>query len=149
MSPAVGAGATPWLHRQRRILTLLCALAFVVAFTGTHLPSAQVAVVDGPDKLLHVAGYFCLASSLLLALAARLERRAPRLAWSAGAIAVYGALDELTQPAVGRTASWGDWLANLAGLALALCAVELVAVPLTRRFERRRVRKARDAAAGR
>jgi len=57
---------------------------------------------------------------------------APRACVSSAAVAVsiaaaaYGAFDELTQPLFGRSASWGDWLADMVGAAVAVIVFEAV-----------------------
>lgn len=126
--------AAPPLARLRALLTALCVVAFVIAFAGTHLPGPQVGTVGGPDKLLHALGYLCLGASLALALAARLASARVRVAWCCGVLTVYAALDELTQPLVGRDASLGDWLADVAGLLLSVVLVEVAVLPIARRM---------------
>jgi VanZ family protein len=90
-----------------------------IAFIGTHIPSPWEPG-DPPrdklplDKIGHFAGYALLAWLLTRVLAGRLH---PALS---GVLAVvvlsgYGGIDELTQPAVNRTADWPDLAADVAG----------------------------------
>jgi VanZ family protein len=89
--------------------------------TSTHVPRLPHAVymTNGIDKICHFVGYTGLA--YLASVAWTLQRsitRPLRLANFVvifGTLAVYGALDELTQPLVNRTCEFADWLADLAG----------------------------------
>jgi VanZ family protein len=57
------------------------------------------------------------------------------LVWSWIVIAIYGGLEEITQPIVGRVASVIDWLADVAGAAIGL----LVFVIIRQFFQRDRM----------
>jgi len=114
----------PFLYRVRSRALVLCAVVWVSAFVATHIPVPPVAGPRISDKWLHGIGYFVLFSMLAATLAGH---RAPRLRRIVGVLvvtAVYGAFDEVTQPLVGRTASLGDWTADVIGGALAALAVE-------------------------
>lgn len=79
---------------------------------GTHLPPGPPGPPWVSDKVLHFGGYFGLA-----ALLAATFRRRPL--WTVVAVAaVYGAVDEITQPPFGRTADVWDWVAGVAGAVL-------------------------------
>lgn len=106
----------PWLWQP---LLAAYTLALVV---GTHLPPATLRVpIERTDKLLHFGGYAGLA--FLLAMTwetstGRLNGRHLRLLWLV--IALFAAVDEVTQLLVGRDATSGDWLADILGAALGL-----------------------------
>jgi VanZ family protein len=101
---------------------LLLGMYWIALVIGTHLPPAAVKLPhDQSDKLWHFGGYLGLAFLLAAAWQAssgRLNGRHLRLLW--GAIAVFAALDEVTQLLVGRDASVGDWLADVLGAAIGL-----------------------------
>jgi len=91
----------------------------------------------GIDKIQHAAAYFILG--LLLLRATALTGLKPYVrSFTIGAL--YGAFDEIHQRFVpGRDMSGLDWLADVAGLAIALLAVAVIDKYLGRgRFGRRR-----------
>lgn len=91
---------------------------------ATSLPRVPGPEVDGGDKLAHFAAYGLLG--LLLARALQLTGaptpvRLVLLVLVAGGL--YAAVDELHQIALpGRTASLGDWVADLVGLGVGAAA---------------------------
>jgi VanZ family protein len=95
------------------------ALALVV---GTHLPPTFKGIPrDNSDKLWHFGAYLGLAWLLAIAWetsTGRLNGRHLRLLWVA--IAIFGAVDEVTQLLVDRDATVGDWAADAAGAAVGL-----------------------------
>jgi VanZ family protein len=114
---------------QKRLpYSTICQFALVgylaVLFIGTHLPPdspflpREIAYLD---KVYHFAAYAVLAglvaTSWQLA-AGVLTPRHLRLTWVA--IAVIGALDEITQIPVGRDCEFGDWVADAVGAATGL-----------------------------
>ncbi len=101
------------------------AVFWIAIFVATHIPSQRIPDVDVSDKTAHFVAYFMLAS--LLYISTRLTNPARQwLGATVIAIAmVYGAIDELLQPLVGRHADFDDWLYDVAG---ATCAVFLLAV---------------------
>lgn len=103
-----------------------CALFVVMHVPITrapHLPFEQ------GDKLIHFVLYFLLAWLGGRHLRARGHslRVSSILVWTV-VYAIYGALDEWLQSFVGRTMSFGDWLADLGGIVAA--AVVLMAWPV-------------------
>lgn len=102
-------------------LTLLYGAAMLA---GTHLP---MQTVPGPvfdaDKLIHFAAY----GGLTLLLAVAITRRVGRVSWRSAlaifvTIAAIGAVDELTQPYVGRSCDFYDWVADASGALIAIAA---------------------------
>jgi VanZ family protein len=87
-------------------------------FTATHLPPPGRVRLPSPylDKVIHFALFFGLA--LLGGFALGLTRRRNAfwaLAVWAAVYAVYGILDEWLQTFVKRSATVGDWLADVTG----------------------------------
>ncbi|MBX3361215.1 MAG: VanZ family protein [Phycisphaeraceae bacterium] len=94
-------------------------------FIATHWPRLAIdSPIRGTDKIIHVGVFFVWT----LLLAAAVRHRRPRLR-TLGLIACgYAALDEGLQaiPALGRTCSWWDLLANVVGVGLGLVVIWLI-----------------------
>ncbi len=116
-----------------RILWVLLGVVWVGAFTATHIPPAGLPKTGTGDKVLHAVGYFGLGAVFFAALAASGAGLRRTAALVLVLLTVYGAIDELTQPLVGRSAAWSDWLADVFGAAAA-AAVCTLAVVLLRRI---------------
>ena len=102
----------------RIALWILCAAYWVALFTLTHLPRVPVIGPPMRDKVAHLLAYGVLAGVLYLTVWAS-GSRAKRAAYSVVAVTVlYGAMDELTQPLVGRSCELYDWVADAAGAIL-------------------------------
>lgn len=127
LSLTEGAGAAdagPRRCWRRTAVYWLAALAlyWLVLFVGTHLPAQKVSgVATDNDKLVHAAAYAVLTT--LFCIAWRRTGGAPGL-WGrlgiAALVLTYGAVDELTQPFFGRSCDLVDWIADGAGVTLAL-----------------------------
>ena len=113
-------------YRKRRALVAICAMAWCAAFVATHIPLPELPEVPGSDKTLHVAGYFALSVLFGLTLVAHNVAPVRCAVLILGVMAIYGAVDELTQPLVNRHASWEDWLADMVGAAAAVVTLSLV-----------------------
>ena len=101
--------------RGIRVVTLVLAAYWLLLFIGTHIPRGQMPAIHHSDKTLHFLAYAGLA--FLLAWAFPKEAKRP-LAHVIGAWIVatfYGAADEITQLAVGRSADFWDWVADTLG----------------------------------
>jgi len=114
-------------RRHRRALSLACAIVWLGAFAATHVPPKRLPSPGVSDLALHAAGYFVLASAFWLALWSRETGRSHRAAALLIVMLGYAAADELTQPLVGRSSAWGDFLADAAGAAAALIVWEAMA----------------------
>ena len=119
-----------------RVLWVLAVGYWAALATATHLPPHRALGGPGGDKLHHVLAYFGLAALLGPALWVALPRRRRFLPLIVLVIAsVYGAVDELTQPYIGRYCEFGDWVADTAGAALACGLLYLVQTASSRRAE--------------
>lgn len=107
-------------EKARRVLAVLCGCLWLVAAIGTHIPAWGVPQTGCSDKTLHAAGYAVLAGSFLLALWSRGIRRKKRFLLAILVLLVYAAVDEITQPLVGRYASVLDWVADAVGVGIAV-----------------------------
>lgn len=106
------------------LLTLLVA-GCVLGLTHIPGPAIPRALQNvAPDKVEHIVAYGLIAGSFLLSL--KRPVRPAVLLLGVAALALLGALDEVTQPLVNRTADIGDYLSDLIGLAVS-CTVFLVA----------------------
>ncbi len=104
-----------------------------VLVIGTHLPKiGGIVRTPGVDKLLHFGAYFVQATLAAAAVAAtgRLGRRNAVILIAA--LAVFGGLDELTQPWFSRSAEWADWAADCLGIVLGVSLVMLLIRRLNR-----------------
>jgi len=116
------------LSRMRRVVLACLIVYWVAAFVGTHVPGHHLPRVGAGDKLLHCWGYTALACLLWVTLLAHRRAR-----WGVLVVLpLYAALDEITQPLVGRTASIGDWLADVGGVGLAVLVCEASLLALRR-----------------
>ena len=103
------------MRAVRVVLWVLCAAYWVALFTLTHLPRVPVVGEPVPDKLAHFLAYGVLAGVLYLAKWAS-GSPAKRSAYFVLTVSLlYGAMDEITQPLVGRSCELYDWLADAAG----------------------------------
>lgn len=126
-----GRARQPWL----RLLSMLAAPLLIAGlFIGGAHPIAVGLFASPWDKLVHGAVFGLLGVLLAVALnGARLPMQScavsPRQALLVAAllVAVVAGVDELCQLRLpGRVASWSDWLADVAGGALALAGLHKV-----------------------
>ena len=108
---------------RNRILGAALLVGFVlysiVLVFATHLPNVNTVVrVPGFDKVLHFAAYGCQATLAIgvLCVAGRASLR--NIIILVGALALFGGLDEITQPIFRRQAEFLDWVADCVGIAL-------------------------------
>lgn len=118
------AAAPPRRCWRRTAVYWLAALAlyWLAIFIGTHLPTQRVSgVALANDKLVHATAYAVLTTLLCIAW----RRVGGSLGLSgrlliATVVLAYGALDEFSQPYFGRSCDLLDWIADGAGVTLAL-----------------------------
>jgi VanZ family protein len=116
---------------RSRIATVLgvCSLGYTAVLVFmTHYPRPQELLGEDlpPDKMLHFLAYGVLGFLVTAAVAAF-----SRWSWRTAAVtglllAVFAALDEITQPLFGREAEPLDWVWDLIGLAAGIAAVAIL-----------------------
>jgi VanZ family protein len=113
-------------RRLRLLFWLLTAAWWGLIATLTHLPLGELPLVAGGDKAHHLLAYAALALLLGFALLFTFPRRW-WLPWGVLVVGMcYGAIDELTQSWVGRTAEFDDWIADAVGTAAGILPVLIV-----------------------
>lgn len=102
--------------RKRIYLSWIVTIGFWIAiFVATHIPSDRLPDVHVSDKAAHFVAFFILAA--LMYISTRLTN--PTRTWLGATVIaiamIYGAIDELLQPLVGRHGDLDDWLYDVAG----------------------------------
>jgi VanZ family protein len=108
------------MRAVRVILWMVCAAYWVALFTLTHLPRVPAIGQRVQDKLAHFLAYGVLAGVLYVVLWASKSPRKRTAYFVVTVTLLYGAMDEITQPIVGRSCELDDWLADAAGVVLAV-----------------------------
>jgi VanZ family protein len=113
-------------HHPKLSCTLtFCIASIIIALTLSPALVVELSVFDLWDKAQHT-----LAFALLVLPNACWNRRA--LPVTALAAALLGGVIEVIQPLVGRAASWGDFTADLVGVALGAALGTLLVLSLRR-----------------
>ena len=99
----------------RRLTIAVLASYWLLLFLGTHYPKAPQFGSDTADKFLHFGAYAGLGFLLCACRAATGRLRWLHVIGMIGLLAVYGAVDEVSQTVVGRDCELGDWYADVAG----------------------------------
>ena len=113
---------------RRRLIWIALAVYWLGLFVATHLPPRHVPPIPVNDKIEHVGGFTILAMLLSILIDRRSATRAFLIV--VGICLIYGALDEWTQPFVGRSCDLRDWLADSCGAIVG----SLFGLLITRRF---------------
>ena len=121
----------------RGIIFAVCVGLWITAFAMTHLPIRGLPRLHISDRMLHLLGYFGLASALWLTLWSRGMTGRDRPRWILATTMIYAAFDEATQELVGRRSDIVDWMADMCGAVVALLLCEA----LLRRTLRKLTRK--------
>ena len=103
-------------------LTIAILFAATVIFV-THIPQELIPErlqICGLDKIGHVVAYGAITILFVLSLRDRFSLLSAAILFFA--TSTLGAVDELTQPLVNRTASPIDWLADIVGVSVVLLA---------------------------
>lgn len=112
-----------WRHFVRRTLVAY----WLFLFCATHFPKLELPGPRQSDKFYHFVAYAVLGG---LAWLVRTTWKSPANAWSGvlifGLIALYAAVDELTQPIMGRSGDPYDWAADVAGAAVGMAVAAFV-----------------------
>ena len=106
---------------------MLCLVALVLYWSslavGTHLPPDDLPDTGTSDKVLHFGAFLGLGWLLATVLGQHGRAR-----WRAVPILLaYAAVDEWTQPLVGRECELLDWVCDAAGAVVGTAAVMLAA----------------------
>lgn len=104
---------------RRGVLRIVFVAYWITLFGATHLP--KLPAYPGPrykDKVAHAAAYALLTALALGAWPVGRRSAARSAAVWFVALSSYAAVDELLQTLVGRSCTLGDWLADMAGVAL-------------------------------
>jgi VanZ family protein len=101
-------------------------------FLATHLPVQRVMEqLPASDKHLHLGAYAVLGFALPWWSSGTIRKQHWRSQWHPwllyALLLSYAAIDELLQIPVGRSAEWGDWLADAAGAAIGIAIGSFVA----------------------
>ena len=109
----------------RRWFVGMTVFYWLLLFTLTHIPGPNLPEVEVSDKTIHFVAYALLAGMVLSSL--HLLRPSSRINEPLTLLIVlaYGAFDETTQPYFNRSGEVADWLADAAGVALAVGVVGL------------------------
>ncbi len=87
-----------------------------VLATATHVPLPPDMLPGDSDKVVHFIAYLLLALLAGWIVWSFGKLTFGRLVLAGLAVAVFGAIDEMTQPLVNRHMSLYDWLADFAGV---------------------------------
>jgi hypothetical protein len=111
------------LLRRHKYSLIALGLYWPLVFTLTHIPVPKWAGQSGmSDKTMHVMAYFALTFLVWCVVSPyqRVQWNSSKTWWVIAAVALYGAVDEVIQGMVGRSADIHDYVANLFGVAFAL-----------------------------
>lgn len=95
-------------------------------FILTHLPAKKLPTVDVDDKAAHLLAYAGLGALLYVSLwLTNPNRRGAAITVMVIGL-IYAAIDEWLQLLVGRDCELGDWIADAAGLCIAVVILSLI-----------------------
>ena len=116
------------LNRRRRAVLVITICLWISACALTHLPADDLPNFSTNDTMLHTVGFWGLASWFLLTLVGYRVRPLWRVLIVLAVMAVYAALDEITQPLppFGRTCDLHDWKNDMIGTAIAVAIWEII-----------------------
>ena len=124
--------------RPRLRWALVAAFAAVIfAASSLERPTPSPPAIPGLDKALHFAVFFLFAATLRWALCGSGIGATTAALLAACLTCLYGASDEIHQAFVpGRTATWGDWLADSFG-GFAMASALLLRRRIKPRYQRK------------
>ena len=106
----------------RNGLPVALVVYWITMLVLTHLPRVPV-VPQVTDKTAHFTGFAVLAALLYGCIWVMGKASGWTAVFILVVAAVYGMLDEWTQPLTGRSCSFLDWMANMSGAAAAVAVV--------------------------
>ena len=101
--------------RGIRVASLTLACYWLMLFIATHLPKVPMPHVTNSDKYIHFAAFAGLAFLLAWSIPTIPNKRWVNVLLALAIAIIYGAVDEISQTPVGRTADIMDWAADSAG----------------------------------
>jgi len=101
--------------RGIRVASLILACYWLMLFVATHLPKVPMPHVTNSDKYIHFAAFAGLAFLLAWSIPTIPNKRWVNVVLALAIAIIYGAVDEISQTPVGRTADIMDWAADSAG----------------------------------
>ena len=118
-------------QRTRQLLGVTLLVVFVLysllLVVATHLPRVPTFVrIPGEDKWLHFVAYGCQATLAMSALYFTNLLGLKNVVYLTIILAIFGAIDELTQPIFSRQAELLDWIADCVGVLFGVCSAYLV-----------------------
>jgi VanZ family protein len=108
---------------------------WVICFVLTHLYVPAGLPGGEHDKIRHYVGFGGLGGALWICAWSWRWPVVRSAAVVMGVLMVYAALDEITQPAVGRTCDFFDWVADMGGAATAVACLSVGQLVLARRTQ--------------
>ncbi|MFN0138047.1 MAG: VanZ family protein [Phycisphaerae bacterium] len=119
---------TTWDRRWEHWYLRTFPIYLVTLFSATHLPNLRLDGNFAPnDRMMHLLAFGMLAFLFWRFFEA--IKRPPTASFvyfAAIVLIAYASFDEYTQKFVNRGVDWGDWLCNVAGIAIALTALETI-----------------------
>lgn len=110
----------------RQVRTVLWLGCLASAFVATHVPPGHLHTEHWPnDLVLHGLGFFALGLVTVWRLTGDRHGVGRTVGRWLLLLGGYAAMDEWTQPLVGRSCELADWLADVSGAALGLAAASL------------------------
>ena len=104
-----------------RIAIVALLFYWILLFIGTHIPAdAILGKLHASDKVLHAAAFAGLAFLMAWAIPTDRTRIHQNTVYAAIVCVIYGAVDEILQIPVGRTADWKDFVADCVGICMGL-----------------------------
>jgi VanZ family protein len=114
------------LRRVSRLAHALLIAGWLGAFAATHIPADHMPSLGESDSTLHMVGYAGLSCLLWFVLIVRGWPLWRRIAMMVIMMPIYGALDEMTQPAFHRSCDIHDWLFDCLGTLASLVILEML-----------------------
>ena len=122
------------MDRWQKWFRIALAVYWVCLFIAQHIPASKIPPTHVSDKLIHVVMYSMLGVLLWMAIGDSVSSIRSKALLVLGIVMVYGAIDEWTQPLVGRSCSLDDWVADTAGGVIAIAVMAGLSLWYQRRF---------------